>query len=336
MNNRTTMKRKTIAVLQLIMACMFTGCSVLPRVVADASESLPSRSADHVMIYEEEDTVPVEARAIGTVKVTDGGMTPAYKCLYGNMLALAVKQTAASGGNALHIDKHKTPSIPFGSSCHRIWGTMYLMPDSMVDADTPSILQQLEEENDAELLSMQKKYINRSEKMFRSQRNIFKVSGGLAWITSDFETNMAVYKRKRGYALSADYQHLFLNGLGVGLTYLHFGADFVDGFNLRMHYVGPSAVFALPIGDKWKWDMSLSVGYTKYTEEYYDFSVSESRVGVLYQTGIEYMLSRHFGVGFQVNAFSVGLKRPEGIDTSKYDFYGVRHIDTMLGLRYYF
>ena len=37
-----------------------------------------------------------------------------------------------------------------------------------------------------------------------------------------------------------------------------------------------------------------------------------------------------------VNAFSVGLKRPEGIDTSRYDFYGVRHLDTMLGVRYYF
>ena len=329
---RTVMK----GIVLLMTGGILTGCSVLPKVVADANESLPSRSADHVMIYEEEDVIPAEARVIGKVKVTDGGMTPVYKCLYGNMLALAVKETAASGGNALHIDKHKKPSIPFGSNCHRIWGTMYLMPDSMVNTDTPSILQQLEEKNDAELLSMQKKYINRSEKMFRSQRNILKVNGGLAWITSEFETNMAIYKRKRGYAFSAEYEHMFLNGFGVGLSYLHFGADFVDGFNLRMHYVGPSGVFALPIGDKWKWDMSLSIGYTKYTEEYYDFSVSESRVGVLYQTGIEYMLSRHFGVGFQVNAFSVGLKRPEEIDTSRYDFYGVRHVDTMLGLRYYF
>ncbi len=176
---RTVMK----GIVLLMTGGILTGCSVLPRVVADSTESLPSRSADHVMIYEEDTSVPVEAKPIGTVKVTDGGMTPVYKCLYGNMLALAVKQTAACGGNALHIDKHKKPSIPFGSNCHRIWGTMYLMPDSMVDADTPSVLQQLEEKNDAELLSMQKKYIHRSEQMFRSQRNIFKVGGGLAWVT---------------------------------------------------------------------------------------------------------------------------------------------------------
>lgn len=157
---RTVMK----GIVLLMTGGILTGCSVLPKVVADANESLPSRSADHVMIYEEEDVIPAEARVIGKVKVTDGGMTPVYKCLYGNMLALAVKETAASGGNALHIDKHKKPSIPFGSNCNRIWGTMYLMPDSMVNTDTPSILQQLEEKNDAELLSMQKKYINRSER----------------------------------------------------------------------------------------------------------------------------------------------------------------------------
>ena len=51
--------------------------------------------------------------------------------------------------------------------------------------------------------------------------------------------------------------------------------------------------------------------------------------------GIEYMLSKKIAIGFQMNAFTMSLKKPEGYDTDKNEFYGIRRIDTLLGLRFY-
>lgn len=101
------------------IVALLTGCQSTPRVIAELTEHYPARQADFVMVYELGAPVPAEAKVIGTVKVTDGGMTPAYNCLYGNMVSLAVKKTAESGGNALRIDQHKEPSI-WTSTCHRI------------------------------------------------------------------------------------------------------------------------------------------------------------------------------------------------------------------------
>ena len=67
-------KMKKIAILWL--AAMLAGCSTTPRVVADVTEMLPSQSAEKVVIYDTDKSVPAEARAIGKVSVTDGGMTP--------------------------------------------------------------------------------------------------------------------------------------------------------------------------------------------------------------------------------------------------------------------
>ena len=178
-------KMKKIAILWL--AAMLAGCSTTPRVVADVTEMLPSQSAEKVVIYDTDKSVPAEARAIGKVSVTDGGMTPTYKCLYSNMLALAVRKTAESGGNALHIDEHRTPGF-WTSSCHRIWGTMYVLPDSLVDGNAQKLILELEEEKDKELLAMTQEQIKRREKALNNPDNIFKVNVGPSWITSELQT----------------------------------------------------------------------------------------------------------------------------------------------------
>ena len=71
-----------------------SSCSMAPKVIAEVKEVLPVRQADSVMVYNVNEHMPEAARAIGTVKVTDGGMTPTHTCLYSNMLALAVRKTA--------------------------------------------------------------------------------------------------------------------------------------------------------------------------------------------------------------------------------------------------
>ena len=104
------MKKNSIswlfAMLMLVtMAFVITGCQTAPRVIAELTEHHPARLADSVVVYELGEQGPADAKVIGTVRVTDGGITPSYMCLYSNMLSLAVKKTAESGGNALRVDQ---------------------------------------------------------------------------------------------------------------------------------------------------------------------------------------------------------------------------------------
>ena len=322
---------------------LLAGCSTVPKVVADVTEVLPARSADSIMIYEPNDVPPIEAKEIGKIKVTDGGMTPAYNCLYGNMLALAVKKTAACGGNALHVDEHRLPGM--ASNCHRIWGTMYVMPDSLVDSNTVTTLQSIEEKTDAELGKLTREQIQRREKALNNPANVFKLSVGPAWITSEIVTERQRYKSKLGIGVTADYQHLWRSGLGVGVSYLYYGTSFEGDYSMRIHYIGPAFVCSTKLGDKWRWDVALSLGYTLYKEIvngshqgmlFRDASATESRLGFTGQMGIEYMVSREVGIGFQINTFTVSMKKPEGYNISSDEFYGIRRMDTLLGLRYYF
>ena len=333
------MKNVFCSILILLMA---TSCQTAPRVIAELTEKHPARSTDSVMIYEVGDSVPAEARAIGTVKCTDGGFTPTAKCLYGNMLALAVKKTAESGGNVLRIDKHKDPSF-MGSTCHRIWGTMMVMPDSLVKTDVLTSLQKIELNHDAEYQDYVMAEQQKRKRIYDIPHDVLKLSAGLGWITSELETSYGVYKRKSGFSASADYQHFWSKGLGIGVNYMYYGTSFDDGSKLNIHYIGPSLAGCTNLGKNWIYDTSIGLGYAVYTESFsgyyggvlYDVSESNSRLGVLFQLGIQYKVSKNIGIGFHVNAFRMSLKRPDGIDTSKYDFYGIARYDAQLGLRFY-
>ena len=325
------------------LAMLLGSCSTNPKVTAELMESHPARPAESVMIYEEGEAIPSEARAIGKVKVTDGGMTPTYDCLYGNMLSLAVKKTAESGGNAFQINKHKRPASRMGSTCHRVWGTMLLMPDSLLKQDVLTAVQRIEMNEDIELAQLAREQIAKAKRYYDNPSDIIKVNAGPSWITSKIETNRRIYNSKMGYAINVDYQHLWRMGLGLGINYIYFGTSFDEGFDSRMHYIGPSFVCSWKPGEKWRWDTSWSVGYSSYTEKVsesqggvsYGLSATESNIGGLWQMGIEYMLSKKIAIGFQMNAFTMSLKKPEGYDTDKNEFYGIRRIDTLLGLRFY-
>ena len=62
---------------------------------------------------------------------------------------------------------------------------------------------------------------------------------------------------------------------------------------------------------------------------------SESNIGGLGQVGVEHMISDRIGIGLQFNSFTMRMKRPDNIDTSRYDFYGIKRLDAQIGLRLY-
>ena len=329
------MKRNLFAVGCLVVATMLVSCN--PRVTANLMEVLPERQVDSVMVYKIDETMPTEARKIGTVKVTDGGMTHPYDCLYGNMLALAVKKTAASGANALHIDKHKKPNI-WTSSCHRIWGTMYLLPDSMVTTGVLSDIQMIEMDHDIELAAAAREQRLRQNRLAANPKNVMRFDVGYGLVTSEFMIGDVTYKNKGGFTVNAAYQH-YWHLFGLGAEVINYRTTFDDIFHMNMFYIGPNIGLSMKLGEKWRYDASFGVGLGVYKESisgYSSYSYSENRCAVKSDLGIEYMLSKSIGLGFRMNAFNLPLKEPEDYQKKDNESYGITRIDFLIGLRTYF
>ena len=332
------MKKKDFMKMVLFsaVAVCLTSCAMNPKVTADLMGTYPQRSADQVVIYEEGDTVPANATVVGKVKVTDGGMTGTLDCLYGNVLALAVKKTAESGGNALHIDNHKQPD--FVSTCHRIWGTMLLLPDSLVNnASTMKTLQELEKKRDEELLGYIHDQENRAKRARQTPRNIFKVNGGVSFLSSDYQIGNHTYKGRTGYTLNAAYQHLW-GFIGAGLDFSHTAYSFDEGVKTSVNFIGPSLVFSTMLSNKslWRWDVSMSLGYGWFSEKVAGDKYSEGHISAKMGMGIEYKVAKNIGLGLQVGMSTLKLDKPEGYELKDNEFYGIKHVDVLGGLRFYF
>lgn len=322
-----------VSVGMMLIVGLLTACSTLPRVVADVAVTLPPKQTDSVMIYDVGDTIPATAAPIGTVKVTDGGFTPTYKCLYSQMLALAVNKTIECGGNALRIDQHKLPSM--ASTCHRIWGTMYQMPDSLVVNDVHTSLTRLESRKDEELLAVVKQQIDRMERMKNLPANVLKVSFGPSWITSRYITPVKEHKSKLGMEFALGYEHLWKSGFGFGIDYLHFNTTFDENYGVKLNYLGPSLVLGYMIGEKWRWGCQLGLGLSTCSESYGGSSEKESNIGMMGGLNVDYMLSKHVGLGISWNTLTMYQKKPADLQLDDNEFYGIRRMNLLAGLRIY-
>jgi len=319
----------------MVVASLLTGCQTAPKVIAELTEHYPARQADSVMVYELGDQVPAEAKVIGTVRVTDGGITPAYNCLYSNMVSLAVRKTAESGGNALRIDQHKEPSF-WTSTCHRIWGSMLLLPDSLVTIDAVSAIQLLELNKDTELVNLTKEQINRYERATNNPKNIISANIGYGIVTSKIYTDSREYKNKGGFTADLTYQHFWKNFLGVGVDFSYFHSSFDEGFDMDLLYIGPNIGASFKLGTKWRYDATLSLGYGNYKESLWGLSYSEGRFAGKLGMNLEYMCTKNIGLGIKISAFSMSLKEPEGYNGNKDDHYGINRFDLLGGIRFYF
>ena len=171
--------------------------------------------------------------------------------------------------------------------------------------------------------------------------NIIKIGAGYGLITSDIQTVNRIYKSKGGLTLSADYLHVWKSGLGFGINYLYYGTSMdEEDIKMKMHYIGPSFVASGTFRDKWRLETAVGLGYVKYIEKdktpYLSITMTDSNIGLMYQAGIEYRIAKQVGIGLQVDYFTVKLTQPEGYNSSKqYDYYGIKRLDTTLGLRFY-
>jgi hypothetical protein len=79
-----------------------------------------------VAIYSPSQPVPDNSEALGTVAVTDGGLTMPCDSL--TMITRMQEEAKRIGGNAIFITEHLRPML-FGSNCHQFKGTVLRITD---------------------------------------------------------------------------------------------------------------------------------------------------------------------------------------------------------------
>jgi hypothetical protein len=123
---------------------------------------------------------------------------------------------------------------------------------------------------------------------------------------------------------------------GVGADFSYFHTSFDEGFDVDLLYIGPNFGLGLKLGEKWRYDVMVSLGYGNYKESTWGLSYNEGGFAGKCGMSLEYMCSKNIGIGIKLNAFSMSLKRPDGFNLNKDDFYGIRKTDILGGLRFYF
>ena len=317
----------------MLAASVLASCS--PRVVTDIfAGEYPPVSRDSVRVFSIGEELPDKTLTIGTVKVVDNGLS--VKGSYERVLNMAVDATADKGGNGLVLTEHRVPDGH--STIHRVWGNILRLPQSIADTlaghTAARALTKTDEDYDG-YMSYKMARQRFTERYEQAPRNIVRLNVGPSWMISKYELGNKVYKSKIGIDVTVDYDHVWKSGLGIGVNYLHNYTSLDEGISLRLNYIGPSFVVALPLR-KSRWDIAVGFGYCQYSESMGSLSYSESHVAPLMRIGYEYKLGQNIALGLQTNLISMKLDEPDGIELDKNEFYGIRRVGIQAGLRYYF
>ncbi len=266
--------------------------------------------------------MPAGSIAIGTVKVVDNGLS--VKGGYERVLRMAIGETARNGGNGLVVTDHRKPDMR--STIHRVWGTMLHIDQTAAD----TVVRASVERAIARSVNVsQMQYGNSSGQLIereavKNPKNVFRVSIGPSWLMSRYVTRFREYKSKCGFEVTADYEHLWKWGIGIGVNYLHSYTLIDEELTLRLNYFGPSLALGYMLGEKWCISADVGVGYGWRSESSAWESHSEGNVATLMRMSLEYLPTRDFGLGLQMNTMTLRLDRPDNFRLQKNEFYGIR------------
>ena len=151
---------------------------------------------------------------------------------------------------------------------------------------------------------------------------------GPAWITSKMYTPSGEYTWKRGLEVGFEFSRVYSKGYGFGISILHNSTSYPEG-KVRLSYVGPSFVYAGFLSDKWRGMAEIGLGFSIFHDE---GSGNESGLGIKYSTGLEYMLSKDFGISAKLRSVTVyfgGKQKDFGGDDDEIN--GVARVALLLG-----
>ncbi len=113
---------KLIFILLLIL---LSSCN--PKISKDISMYYSKiNNNQDIMVFGLTEFVPYNTKILGTVKVTNKGLT--LNCDYDIIIDLLKKEAGKVGGDAIKIIDHKPPKL-IGSSCHRITAEILKIED---------------------------------------------------------------------------------------------------------------------------------------------------------------------------------------------------------------
>ena len=174
--------------------------------------------------------------------------------------------------------------------------------------------------------------------------NVFKASIGPGLIYSKVYTPNSVYSAQFCGDTDLTYQHVWRRGWGFGINHALNVANYNHEYLITQNYIGPSAVFAHRRG-KFGFDVSAGIGYVYYVERMkaWDshnrvrtFKGTESGLGFYGQVGVEYIFSKHLGIGAQITTLRSAYPRPENDLVPEDESYGIQRINVLIGPRVYF
>ncbi len=316
----------------IVFASILTGCA--PRVISDMyTYEFAPLPPDSVQVFQVDEPVPAGSIAIGTVKVVDNGLS--VKGGYERVLRMAIGETARNGGNGLVVTDHRKPDMR--STIHRVWGTMLHIDQTAAD----TVVRASVERAIARSVNVsQMQYGNSSQliesKAVKNPKNVFRVSIGPSWLMSRYVTRFREYKSKCGFEVTADYEHIWKWGIGIGVNYLHSYTLIDEELTLRLNYFGPSLALGCMLGEKWRIGTGVGVGYGWRSESSAWESHSEGNVATLMRMSLEYLPTRVFGLGLQMNTMTLRLDRPDDFRLQKNEFYGIRTLGILAAVHFYF
>lgn len=278
--------------------------------------------ADSVCVYEPGDNIPNSAETIGYVSVTDGGTTT--KCKYDQVLRIAREETAKTGGNGFAITEHKKPAL-WGSSCHQISGTMLYISDWTIDAQAPSPI--------AEAIEAEHVALGEQLKKRQAPANTISLDAGIGRVYSKIYTPYRTYNGKNGVDWKLEYNRVYRNGIGFGLQYSGFRAGFSEGGYMLLTYIAPSFIGRVKLSDVWMLKYGVGIGYFAYSDS--GKSVY-SGVGFDINVGVEYMISKHVGLGIEAQSLSSYLQQQAEVELGEDEHSGISRINIKGGIRFYF
>ena len=208
---------------------------------------------------------------------------------------------------------------------------MLLLPSAQVSMGTALAVQTAEIRRDEEMVN--KVLQDMSYERPRNEiKNVLKAEAGPGLIFSKIYTTHGVYKAKETLDLQLEYEHVWSNGLAVGINYFRSQSWFGDDGDLRLHYVGPSFVASMRRSRHWGGDFALGVGYAAYKDDFH----SGSGFGIMCNWGVEYVFNKHFGLGAGLGFVIMNFSKPSDIVMPQNTVYGFRRANLLIGPRFYF
>ncbi len=139
-------------------------------------------------------------------------------------------------------------------------------------------------------------------------------------------------KHAGGFDYRLAYDYTFRSGFGVGLSYSEWQSYLAhDELSMHLHYVGPYAQARCRLLSRLYGMARLGVGYGWLST---DFNANKSAFAIESGLGVEYRLTRHFGISANLNT-NIIFAKSEGNAPENEDNKIARNA-IMAGARIYF